>query len=118
MSSTGFLFTQAPHTNASGREGLDAVLATSAYSEELCCLFVGEGVLQLLSAQEPEAQKLKDYVSAFKLLELYDIEDVLVSGSAMVSYGLTADDLIIDCEVLDDSAMADRLAQCDKVMRF
>ena len=118
MSAIGFLFTQAPHTNASGREGLDAVLATSAYSEGLCCLFVGEGVLQLLSAQKPEAQKLKDYVSAFRLLDLYDIEDVFVSGSAMASYGLSADDLIIDCEVLSDSAMADRLAKCEKVMRF
>ncbi|MBM7037281.1 sulfurtransferase complex subunit TusC [Vibrio ulleungensis] len=118
MSATGFLFTQAPHTTASGREGLDAVLATSAYSEELCCLFVGEGVLQLLSAQEPEVLKLKDYVSAFKLLDLYDIEEVFVSHSALGSYGLTADDLIIDCEVLDDGAMADTLAKCDKVLRF
>ena len=55
---------------------------------------------------------------AFKLLDLYDIEEVFVSHSALASYGLTADDLIIDCEVLDDGAMADTLAKCDKVLRF
>ena len=35
MIDIGFIFSSAPHGVTSGREGLDAVLATSAYSEEI-----------------------------------------------------------------------------------
>ena len=118
MSQVGFLFTQSPHTTSSGREGLDAALSTSAYSESLCCVFVGEGVLQLLKTQHPESLSLKDYVSAFKLLDLYDIEEIFVSATALSQYGLTAQDLVIDCEVLDDVGLAQKINLCDKVMRF
>jgi tRNA 2-thiouridine synthesizing protein C len=118
LSQVGFLFTQAPHTSSSGREGLDAVLATSAYSESLQCLFAGEGVLQLLNEQHPESLKLKDYISAFKLLDLYDVEDIYVSQRALSQYGLSTDDLLIECEALDDTQFAAKLNQCEKVLRF
>lgn len=35
MNSVAFLFTQAPHGNSAGREGLDALLATSALTEDI-----------------------------------------------------------------------------------
>ncbi|TAT61990.1 sulfurtransferase TusC, partial [Enterobacter cloacae] len=35
MKRIAFVFTTAPHGNASGREGLDALLATSALTEEI-----------------------------------------------------------------------------------
>lgn len=49
-----FVFTQGPHGNSAGREGLDALLATSALSEDLGVFFISDGVLQLLPQQQPE----------------------------------------------------------------
>ena len=41
MSDIAILFRSAPHGSASGREGLDALLACSALSDELAAFFIG-----------------------------------------------------------------------------
>ena len=60
MKRVAFIFSSAPHGSASGREGLDALLATSALTEEIGVFFVGDGVFQLLSEQRPAAVLARD----------------------------------------------------------
>ena len=55
MKRVAFVFTSAPHGSASGREGLDALLATSALTEDIGVFFLGDGVFQLLAGQKPQA---------------------------------------------------------------
>lgn len=55
MKRVAFVFTSAPHGSASGREGLDALLATSALTEDIGVFFLGDGVFQLLAGQQPQA---------------------------------------------------------------
>ncbi len=50
MKRIAFVFSTAPHGSASGREGLDALLATSALTEALG-VFISDGVFQLLPGQ-------------------------------------------------------------------
>lgn len=58
MKRLAFIFTQPPHTSSAGREGLDALLAASAFSEDIQVFFVGDGVFQLL----PNQNRLKFFV--------------------------------------------------------
>ena len=74
MKRVAFVFSSAPHGSAAGREGLDALLATSALTDEIGVFFVGDGVFQLLPAQRPGAVLARDYIATFKLLSLYDID--------------------------------------------
>ena len=48
-----FLFRTAPHGNAISREGLDALLAATAFcdEEEIGVFFIDDGVLNLLDGQ-------------------------------------------------------------------
>ena len=55
MKRVAFVFASAPHGSASGREGLDALLATSALTEDIGVFFLGDGVFQLLAGQQPQA---------------------------------------------------------------
>lgn len=81
MKRVAFVFSSAPHGSASGREGLDALLATSALTEEIGVFFVGDGVFQLLSGQRPQ-RCWRDYISTFKLLSLYDIEQCWICAAS------------------------------------
>lgn len=54
MKRIAFVFTQGPHGSSAGREGLDALLAASALSENIGAFFLSDGVLQLLPQQQPE----------------------------------------------------------------
>ena len=118
MTTLGFVFRNAPHGIASGREGLDAVLATSAYSEDISLFFHGDGVYQLLANQQPQGILSRDYIATFKMLELYDIEQVYVCHQSLRTRGLTLDDLLIDVIGCEAAEFSEHLHACQRVLTF
>ncbi|CZF84619.1 Intracellular sulfur oxidation protein DsrF [Grimontia celer] len=118
MNKIGFVFSSAPHGNASGREGLDAVLATSNYSEDLILFFVGDGVMQLLADQKPDEVLSRDYISTFKMLSLCDVEEIYVCADSLAERGLSDHPLVIGVEKISPTDIAASLGQCTKVLQF
>lgn len=118
MKKIAFIFHTPPHATSSAREGLDAILAASAYSEDLAIFFVGEGVLQLLKAQEPSQVLSRDYISAFKLLDLYDIDQRYICSQSLQDWGLELSDLVIEGEVLSPQQIAAHWNEFDQLLTF
>ena len=115
-----FLFRTAPHGNAISREGLDALLAATAFcdEEEIGVFFIDDGVLNLLDGQNPELLLLKDFIRTFKLLDLYDIEQRFVCANSLDQYNLQAEQLIISAEKIDRTSLINKLSQAEKVFTF
>ena len=115
-----FLFRTAPHGNAISREGLDAVLAATAFcdEEEIGVFFIDDGVLNLLDGQNPELLLQKDFIRTFKLLDLYDIEQRFVCADSLDQYNLQAEQLIISAEKIDRTSLINKLSQAEKVFTF
>ena len=105
MNPIAFITRHAPHGSAYGREALDAVLATSALTEELALFFIGDGVYQLLAGQQPEGVGQRHYAPTFRMLELYDIEQIYVCADSLAERGLTRDDLLIPVTLLSRSEL-------------
>ena len=118
MKKIAFIFHTAPHATTAGREGLDALLAASAYSEDLAVFFIGEGVLQLLQSQEPGQVLSRDYISAFKLLDLYDIEQRFICAQSLKEWGIAPGELIVDGEVISPQAIAAQWNEFDQLVTF
>lgn len=115
-----FLFRTAPHGNTSSREGLDALLAATAFcdEEEIGVFFVDDGVLNLLDGQNPELLLQKDFIRTFKLLDLYDIEQRFVCADSLNQYNLQTEQLIISAEKIDRTLLINKLSQAEKVFTF
>ena len=115
-----FLFRTAPHGNAISREGLDALLAATAFcdEEEIGIFFVDDGVLNLLDGQNPELLLQKDFIRTFKLLDLYDIEQRFVCATSLYQYNLQTEQLIISAEKIDRTSLINKLRQAEKVFTF
>ena len=115
-----FLFRTAPHGNAISREGLDALLAATAFcdEEEIGVFFIDDGVLNLLDGQNPELLLQKDFIRTFKLLELYDIEQRFVCADSLDQYNLQTEQLIISAEKIDRTSLINKLSQAEKVFTF
>ena len=115
-----FLFRTAPHGNAISREGLDALLAATAFcdEEEIGVFFVDDGVLNLLDGQNPELLLQKDFIRTFKLLDLYDIEQRFVCTDSLEQYNLQTEQLIISAEKIDRTSLINKLSQAEKVFTF
>ena len=115
-----FLFRTAPHGNAISREGLDALLAATAFcdEEEIGVFFIDDGVLNLLDGQNPELLLQKDFIRTFKLLDLYDIEQRFVCADSLDQYHLQTEQLIISAEKIDRTSLINKLSQAEKVFMF
>ena len=115
-----FLFRTAPHGNAISREGLDALLAATAFcdEEEIGVFFIDDGVLNLLDGQNPELLLQKDFIRTFKLLDLYDIEQRFVCTDSLDQYNLQTEQLIISTEKIDRTSLINKLSQAEKVFTF
>ena len=115
-----FLFRTAPHGNAISREGLDALLAATAFcdEEEIGVFFIDDGVLNLLDWQNPELLLQKDFIRTFKLLDLYDIEQRFVCADSLDQYNLQIEQLIISAEKMDRTSLINKLSQAEKVFMF
>lgn len=110
MNKVAFMFRTPPHGCASGREGLDAVLATSALNEDIGVFFSDDGVYQLLVAQDPSVILGRHHAPTFGLLELYDVEQVYLCQRSLSERGITAAELIIDAQVLAPAEWQQTLA--------
>ena len=115
-----FLFRTVPHGNAISREGLDALLAATAFcdEEEIGVFFIDDGVLNLLDGQNPELLLQKDFIRTFKLLDLYDIEQRFVCADSLDQYNLQTEQLIISAEKIDRTSLINKLSQAEKVFTF
>ena len=115
-----FLFRTAPHGNTISREGLDALLAATAFcdEEEIGVFFIDDGVFNLLDGQNPELLLQKDFIRTFKLLDLYDIEQRFVCTDSLDQYNLNTEQLIISAEKIDRTSLINKLSQAEKVFTF
>jgi len=118
LSQLTYLFRSAPHSSASGREGVDALLAASAYCEDISVVFMGDGVYQLLHGQQTTGILSKDYSPMLKLFDLYDIEQVYVCEASLIERGLAQADLVIDAQVLKQLELSAQLHRAHKVLTF
>ncbi len=119
MNRVAFLFTQAPHGSSAGREGLDAVLATGALSEDIGLFFIGDGVLQLSCEQQPEKILARNYIATFGVLALYDIEQCYVCESSLLARGMHPEAArVLNADVVDAASLRQALARFDRIIRF
>ncbi|RLM25114.1 sulfurtransferase TusC [Brenneria alni] len=119
MKRIAFVFTHSPHGSASGREGLDALLAMSALTDEIGVFFIGDGVLQLLPGQQPEKILMRNYIVTFGVLPLYDIEHCYVCETSLQQRGIDFEtDWVLDVELLAPEALRSRLADYHSIFSF
>ena len=119
MKRVAFVFKSAPHGSAAGREGLDALLATSALTEDVGVFFVGDGVLQLLPGQRPGLILGRDYIATFRVLPLYDIDQCYLCATSVRERGLPIDSAwVLDAQPLEPDALGEMLHQFDVVLTF
>ena len=115
-----FLFRTSPHGTSISREGLDAILAATAFGEpnDIGIFFIDDGVLNLIDNQQPEIIQQKDFIRTFKLLDLYDVEQRFICTASLQKFKLDNRELILSCEKIDRSLLLEKLNQAEKLFTF
>jgi len=113
-----FLNRKAPHGTVYALEGLEVVLITAAFDQDVSLVFTDDGAYQLMKGIDTKGIEVKDFSKTYRALEGYDIEKLYVDKSSMDARGLTEDDLIVDVTVLSDDEMKNLMADQDVVISF
>lgn len=113
-----FINRKAPYGTIYALESLEVVLISAAFDQDVSLVFADDGVYQLKKGQATKAVGMKNFSPTYRALEGYDIEKLYVEKESMEARGLTADDLIVDVEVVDSAAMAALLEEQDVVLSF
>jgi tRNA 2-thiouridine synthesizing protein C len=108
----------APYGSSLGREGLDYVLTSAAYDQNISLLFLGDGAFQLLSNQQTKNINLKSQLSALEILPLYDIENLYVTEEDLLERNLTKSQLGIKVDIIKRADVHNLIEQQDHVMGF
>lgn len=109
---------QAPFGRSHAKESLDALLASSAYNQDISVLFSGDGVFQLTKAQQASNIEQKGISSTLPALEMYDITQVYAQASALETRGLKIDQLAIEVTLLTDNEIGTLTQSQDCILSF
>ena len=113
-----FVNRKAPHGTVYALEGLEGVLISAAFDQDVSMVFTDDGVYELIKGMNTKGIEVKDFSKTYRALEGYDIEKLYVEKTSMDARGLTEDDLIVDVTVLDSAEMASLMAEQDVVISF
>jgi tRNA 2-thiouridine synthesizing protein C len=115
-----FLFVnrKAPHGSVYALEGLEVVLISAAFDQDVSLAFLDDGVYQLLKGQDTKAAGMKNFSPTYRALEGYDIEKLYAEREALEARGITEADLLVEVKVLGRGEMAALMDEQDVIIGF
>ena len=111
-----FVNRKAPYGTIYALEGLEVVLISAAFDQDVSLAFLDDGVYQLAKGQQTQGIDMKNFSPAYRALEGYDIEKLYVERESLEARGLTEADLIVDVQVLASAELARLMAEQDVVI--
>ena len=112
-----FVMQSGPVGSIQAQEALDAVLMGSAFAE-CALLLLGDGIMQLLEDQQPEAIGTKPYTKTFGALKDYGVSHIYSSVTDLSNRGITTDDLQLEVEALSDTELGSLLQDYEVILSF
>jgi len=118
---------KAPYGTIYALEVLEAVLISAAFEQHACIVFVDDGVYQIKKGQDTDAIKMKNFSKTYGIIamEKEDADEdedmdmvwrIIVEKESMEARGLTADDFVIDVEVIASAELAVIMAEQEIVI--
>jgi tRNA 2-thiouridine synthesizing protein C len=114
-----FISRHAPYGSSLAKDALDAVLASSAYDQQLSLLFMDDGVFQLLKNQVSADITQKSFSATLPVLPLYEINSIYVHYESLEKRQIKINELVLDSvQIIDSAAVCSLLAQQDQLLSF
>jgi tRNA 2-thiouridine synthesizing protein C len=116
-----YLNRKAPYGTIYALESLEVVLIGAAFEQEVCLVFIDDGVYQLKGNQTTSVSSgigVKDFSKTYRALEDYDIDKLYVDKDSMTARGMTEGDFIVPVQVLDSAQLAELMQQQDVILSF
>lgn len=106
-----FVNRRAPYGTIYALEGLEMVLITGAFDQDVTLVFLDDGVFQIVKGQDTKAVNMKNFSPTYRALEGYDIDKLYVEKESIEARGLTSDDFVVPVKVIAADELAGLMAE-------
>jgi len=113
-----FVNRKAPYGTIYALEGLEVVLISAAFDQDVSLAFLDDGVFQLVKGQQTKALEVKNFSPTYRALEGYDIEKLYVERESLEARGIREDQLLVPVQVVSAQEMAALMEAQDVVIGF
>ena len=113
-----FVNRKAPYGTVYALEGLEVVLISAAFDQDVSLAFLDDGVYQLVKGQDTKAIEEKNFSPTYRALEDYDIDKLYVERESLQSRGLTESDLLVEAKVVPARELAALMNATDVLISF
>ena len=113
-----FVNRKAPHGTIYALEGLEVVLISAAFDQDVSLAFLDDGVYQLLKGQETKSLEVKNFSPTYRALEGYDVEKLYVERESLEARGIKEEQLLVPVQVVSAKEMAELMEAQDVVIGF
>ncbi|HEX9183311.1 MAG TPA: sulfurtransferase complex subunit TusC [Burkholderiales bacterium] len=113
-----FVNRKAPHGTIYALEGLEVVLISAAFDQDVSLAFLDDGVYQLLKGQETKSLEVKNFSPTYRALEGYDVEKLYVERESLEARGIREEQLLVPVQVVSAKEMAELMEQQDVIIGF
>ncbi len=118
---------KAPYGTIYALEVLEAVLISAAFEQHACIVFIDDGVYQIKKGQDTAAVNMKNFSKTYGIIEMEkedadEDEDmdmvwrIIVEKESMEDRGLSAEDFIVNVEVIAAAELAGIMAEQEVVI--
>jgi tRNA 2-thiouridine synthesizing protein C len=113
-----FVNRKAPYGTIYALEGLEVVLISAAFDQDVSLAFLDDGVYQLLKGQQTKGLEVKNFSPTYRALEGYDVEKLFVEREALEARGIREDQLLVPVQVVGAREMAQLMEAQDVIIGF
>jgi tRNA 2-thiouridine synthesizing protein C len=127
-----YLNRKAPYGTIYAWEALEVVLIGAAFDQDVCVLFLDDGVYQLTRGQDTKGIGMKNFSPTYRTLGDYEVRRIYVDRASLEARGLTQDDLVEIAyedmeteeefdnivEVIDSARVSELMNESDAVFSF
>lgn len=113
-----FVNRKAPHGTIYALEGLEVVLISAAFDQDVSLAFLDDGVYQLLKGQETKALEVKNFSPTYRALEGYDVEKLYVERESLEARGIKEEQLLVPVQVVSAREMTELMEAQDVIVGF
>lgn len=89
-----YLNRKAPYGTIYAWEALEVILIGAAFDQDVCVLFVDDGVYQLTRGHDPKGIGMKNFSPTYRTLGDYEVKRIFVDRDSLEARGLTQADLV------------------------
>ena len=119
MSNTvAVLMRRAPYGTVYTAEGFRTLMGIAVFEMDISVVFVDDGVYALVKGQGPDKLDMKPLSDAFPMLTEFGVERFFVHDESLSERGLTAEDMVMDVQIVSGSEIARTLETAGKVLPF